>query len=368
MIVSSTVGKKGINYSLNTLKCIAILAVICIHACICNLGPVGFGIDFISRFAVPTFFLISGFYSLYADKNYAMKKYKARSIRLIYLIIISNVLYIVFFSLTQPDYNLWSLFNLDSFMDYILFNIAPGAYHLWFLQALLYCYLFFWAITKLNIRPNRFYVLIPVLLAVNLFLGEFYTLSGNHVHYMYYRNFLFTGLPFFLLGFYIHDRHEMIGEFFSMQASIIFIIASFAVILFELSFITQLVDLSLGSLLLSVALFILCVNNPGANVKVVSWIGGNLYTSMYILHLMVIKWINSVVDLSFLGIFMVFVYFICSALLCYAVHEVKQYVFNQNTASSVNVGSADSRRESAEEMESRIRAEIMEELESGKRK
>ena len=69
----------AINHSLNFLKFMAIFAVVCIH---CGVFPIGgtknLIIDAVSRFAVPVFFLISGFYSYYDDNSKALDKYKKR--------------------------------------------------------------------------------------------------------------------------------------------------------------------------------------------------------------------------------------------------------------------------------------------------
>lgn len=318
--------KREINYSLNTLKFFAIFAVLCLHSGFLAFGRLGYGVDLVSRFAIPVFFLISGFYSMYQDENYALEKYKTRIIRLIYLIIISNAIYIVFFILTKSNFDVWGLFTLDSCWNYIIFNVSPGTFHLWFLQALLYCYIFFWIIIKLNVNPRKLYFLIPLLIAFNLIFGEYFLMNGIEIPRMYYRNFLLTGLPFFLLGFFIRDRQEKIKELFSNKTAFCCLVVILGIIILEWSLLSIKVELSLGTALLAVLLFILCVNNPDVNIKFLTWIGGNLYALMYILQILVIKGLNLVVDLSFLGIFTVFVYFICTLILSYAVYVAKQFV------------------------------------------
>ena len=75
----------------------AIFAVVCIH---CGVFPIGgtknLIIDAVSRFAVPVFFLISGFYSYYDDNSKTLDKYKKRMIKLIKLLIIGNILYLLY--------------------------------------------------------------------------------------------------------------------------------------------------------------------------------------------------------------------------------------------------------------------------------
>ena len=74
--VSRELSSKEINHSLNALKCLAIFAVICIHCDIYSIGLKGQMIVSFSRFAVPLFFLISGFYSYIDDDIEAISKYK----------------------------------------------------------------------------------------------------------------------------------------------------------------------------------------------------------------------------------------------------------------------------------------------------
>lgn len=323
--------KKAINYSINALKCIAIFAVIIIH---CRLyrweGDFGKILDTISRFAVPVFFLISGFYSFYTDENYALKKYEKRIVRLIILIIVSNLFYILSYWIADPNFNLMTLFTFEKIISYIFFNVAPSpGYHLWFLQALLYCYLFFWIMTKLEMDMTQGYFVIPLLLSIALIYSELFVLMGIKIDFSHYRNFLYMGLPIFYLGYYIHDKQDKIKEI-SNRLIILAIIISIFLTLVESIIIPGKMDLSLASLLLAISLFILCVNNPNHDIPVVSWIGGNLYTSMYILHLWVIKFVLTWLKID-LGYINLIIYFAVTSSLSFVIYVIKQaLITNKN--------------------------------------
>lgn len=316
--------KRGINYSINALKCLAIFAVIIIH---CGLyrweGDLGKILDTVSRFAVPVFFLISGFFSFYLDRNYALGKYKKRIFRLIILIIISNLFYIVFYSIADPNYNVMSIFTFENFINYIVFNAAPSpGYHLWFLQALLYCYIFFWIMAKLEMDMTKGYFVIPVLLLIALIYSELFIYMGIKIDVSHYRNFLYVGLPIFYLGYYIHDKEEKIKEISNLYI-ILAIVISIIFTLVESYIIPAKMEISLASLLLAVSLFILCVNNPNYDIPIASWIGGNLYTSMYILHLWVIKFTLNWLKIDF-GYFNLILYFVVTAILSLVIYVIKQ--------------------------------------------
>ncbi|MBQ6099363.1 MAG: acyltransferase [Methanobrevibacter sp.] len=281
-----------INYSLNIIKCIAIFAVICIHCRFYHVSSVGSVIDAISRFAVPIFFLISGFFSYYENEDYALSKYRMRIIRLVKIYIVANLAYIIFFLLIGKLTGLndvISLFSLDSIFGYIIFNLTPGADFLWFISALLYCYILFYIIRKLNFNINSLYVYIPIFLIGNLLLGELSQFLGLTIDFEIYRNFLFMGLPFFTLGYFIHDNKENVTGVLSNSNLIAIMILSLIFTTIE-TLVVGKHDLYFGIIIFVVCLFIWCVKNPNKlNFKITGWIGKNLYAIMYILHLMVLE-------------------------------------------------------------------------------
>ena len=291
---------KKINYSMNVIKCLAIFAVICLHCQIYKLGNFGLAVDGVSRFAVPFFFLISGFYSFYLDDNYSIKKYKTRIIRLLKLIVIANAVYMIYFLITMPNYDIVAIFNINSCINYLLYNISPTAGALWFLQALLYCYILFLVLKILNINVNKLYYLIPILLIINIILGEFSTFTGLTINKVYYRNFLFMGLPFFTLGYMIHDKENKINKIFSNKITILLVIVTLIIAIVEVLLYQNIQDLFLGTILFTTALFIYCVNNPDTlNFKITGWIGSNLYVSMYVLHTLIILIITPYLNFNY---------------------------------------------------------------------
>ena len=138
--------EKHINNTLNVFKCVAVFSVICIHCGLYHVGFKGIVIDSLSRFSIPFFFLISGFYSYYENSNKAMAKYEMRIKRLIKLLIFANIVYIIYF-LFNPNFNLISylisMFSVKNLFNLLIFNIFPVLQPLWFILALLYCYILF---------------------------------------------------------------------------------------------------------------------------------------------------------------------------------------------------------------------------------
>lgn len=311
--------KKSINYSINSLKFIAIFSVIAIHCINVNGMQEKFEILLgLMRFAVPVFFLISGFYSYYENNEKALQKYKTRIIRLLKLIIASNIFYII---TTPKFYNLMNystIFNFKSILACLIFNLPLIKGHLWFLDALLYCYILVFILSKVKINLNKFYFIIPLLLIVNLSLGEISSIIGISIEYFYYRNFIFTGLPFFMIGYLIHDKLDFIENNISNKFILLTLLPICGLTIIESTY--AITDLYLGTILFSTMIFIWCILNPNKlNFKITNLIGGKLYGYIYILHIFVV--FTLLKDLSInLGWFNPILVFTVTTILSYLVY------------------------------------------------
>jgi len=301
---------KKINTSLNVMKCVAVFAVIVIHTMVLyDHGKFDKMIISTSRFAVPFFFLISGFYSYYTSNEYAGVKYKNRIIRLLKLIIISGALFFTYkFITTGSIFQAIPNLNISSIINIFIFNISPFTDPLWFLQALLYCYLIFYILNKYKFKISKLYLLIPILLAGCLLLGVGSHLLDLNIHKMYYRNFLFMGLPFFLMGYLIHDKQDKIDNI-SNKLLVLGIFSFILVTLFEPVITKAYCDLYLGSAILAILIMIWCVKNPQKlNFKIMAWIGGSLYAQMYIIHILVIQIFKNQLHFGMFDPFIVFIF------------------------------------------------------------
>lgn len=87
----------------------------------------------------------------------------------------------------------------------MLFNESPFGYHLWYLGAILYVLLIIYLADKMNCR-NLLYVFTPFLLMGDIFLGKYSMLFfGRSFPFIWVRNFLFVGLPYFCIGMIIRN-------------------------------------------------------------------------------------------------------------------------------------------------------------------
>lgn len=320
---------RKINISLNVIKCVAVFGVICIHCNLDSEGTFGLMVDGISRFAVPFFFLISGFYSYFGDDvNKALYKYKTRIIKLIKLLIVSNLVYFIYFVGFTHHYksfaDIISIVDINNIIGYILFNRSPTGVHLWFIESLIYCYIIYYILSKLNIDCNRLYKWIPVLLVSCIVLEELLPIFGIKVPIAFYRNFLFIGLPFFALGYLIHDKEDLLINKYSDTFLIELMIFGCLLSILEVLLFGKL-NLFIGTIILSIGIFLWGVKNPEKlKLGLFAFIGGNLYTSMYVLHVIVKRSIKFP-----LGYFKPFVVFIITAIISYIIYliikKLKEY-------------------------------------------
>lgn len=197
------------NDCLNVWKGIAAFAVVLIH---CTLpGVPGEIIKGIARFAVPLFFLISGYFA-YGREDAVLRR---REIHILRLYVGAVAVYYLWaairYFLSQRTF---AQMGAELFpdggrtvSDLLFFNRTAMAPHLWFMGTLVYCYLFYRLLARKRLE-ERAYLLIPVLLAANLFLGEGRGLTGIAVPVRWIRSFWLTGFPFFLWGSWFACREK----------------------------------------------------------------------------------------------------------------------------------------------------------------
>ena len=205
--------KKQRNYSLDLLKFISSFLIVCIHFKIS--GKTGELITIIARFAVPVFFMVSGYYSYNDDEHHI----KNKILNILKLYFFAFVIYFCYNVATkmlsgQVREALWyvsTYLRPRYVLPAILFNESNTAMHLWFLGSLLYSYLIQWCVVKFKIKDNIVYILSCALLLIHIALGIGLSVIGIETpdfltkNYML-RNFLFMGFPLFTLGQFIRKK------------------------------------------------------------------------------------------------------------------------------------------------------------------
>ena len=160
-------------------------------------------IDSLATFAVPVFFMITGYFYSSAQKH---RREGAQIKKVAGLLLLSNLLYFVWKIVkcilqheSIGEY-LCSLRNLKPWLEFVFLNESVFSGHLWYLGALLYVLVIILLVDKYSNR-KKLYKFIPLLLTVNVLFGSYSVLTvGVRLPHIWTRNFLLCGLPFFLLG------------------------------------------------------------------------------------------------------------------------------------------------------------------------
>ncbi len=198
------------NYYLDFVKGIACICVVFMH---CEFpGRLGIIVQTVSRFCVPFFFMVSGFFCFGND----LKRIQRKTLRILIITASASLFYLVIaFSKHLLGLVELSKISIKDIGLFVFFNNPVLiAEHLWFLFALLYDYCLFGIITK--IKSIKFaHVLIPVLAISYVFLAQGAVIFGIHIPKLLYRNWLIEGFTFFMLGHWLHtteDKARRIGE------------------------------------------------------------------------------------------------------------------------------------------------------------
>lgn len=276
------------NKVLDAAKAIAAYSIVLLH--IRFPGKTGELINALARFAVPFFFLISGYYCFKSREEDVLKKMPGKVRHILLLIGVSYPFYIIWGciqgTIEGKDVigwlrNMITPVHIEEFFRYNCSSTVRS--HLWFLPALLYCYLIFWLIAKFRVYTFA-YFFIPILLVCHLWMDEGRFLFGTTFRVMEFRNYLYTGMPFFLLGHLIHSRQDILTKRISKQNCLILILLGTALTAVEFFQIGRM-ELYVGSIFLSVGIFLYAVSFSDLKVPGVLEKVGEKYTfSIYVLH------------------------------------------------------------------------------------
>ena len=210
------------NMYLDYIKGLTCICVVFIH---CQFpGTFGVLIGGIIKFAVPIFFMVSGYYAAKNNTYHAKRKI----VNIIKLAVTSELLYLCFElikivakSESVVEY-LKEEFSVVSIVSLLIFNKPITSSHLWFLYALIYCYITLWIFRKLTLPKHLLNTFVIIGHVVFLMLGEGLTLLGhpcqfdvNILDFSYsftpYNLFLFRALPYFLMGYIFREQNIRIS-------------------------------------------------------------------------------------------------------------------------------------------------------------
>jgi surface polysaccharide O-acyltransferase-like enzyme len=291
------------NNGLDLLKTICAFMIICVHAPFP--GLLGDIFTPLARIAVPVFFMITGYYYSLTKER---KKEKKQIIKVLKLFLSANVLY-VFWSLVKVVMNgdsitafIGDVFSIKTILGFLVFNESPFGGHLWYLGAILYV-LVVVSIFEKKWDRKKLYPLIPVLLLLDLVLGKYsLVLLGTEIPYIFIRNFICVGLPYFLIGDMLNTRNSKIKPVNGLLLTVAFAITTLIerglLVYFNVNANR---DHYISTTFLAIVVFLLAVqfNSKSDNkcFKALCYTGERLSTSIYILHPIFIMIVDKMVKI-----------------------------------------------------------------------
>lgn len=295
---------KGANRSneINLLKLAAVILVVLIHDRLP--GGAGTVVRGTASAAVPVFFMISGYFSCGCDPETIRK----RAARMFSLLVVANVIY--FFwdisveILSGHSVGGWfkETCSVRKILVFLLLNESSLRGHLWFLGALLYAYLCLLCLMRVQkgklfekIGKNRQNVLLMLsgfLLLINLIGGELLTQFGKDIQIPYIRNWLFAGVPFFGIGYWIHSKETWIRQTSGRKKTVILFVILIGLNIVEVSLVRP-GELYVTTIPAAVTAFLLALLYQGrARSRLLLW-GGKIADRyglwIYIFQIIVIK-------------------------------------------------------------------------------
>lgn len=287
--------------SLDILKCLCAFGVIGIHRGFP--GITGTSTKLLFRCAVPLFFIISGFF--YCD-ILAQNREKQQILKVFRLTLEANFFYLCW-GLGQVLYEgkglagvaaqLKSWFRPDNIRDFLLANESPLKLHLWYLSAFLYVLIFAAYLSKKK-RMWILEVLTPFLLAGDWIFGKYSLYLWNReINYVYVRNYLFVGIPFFTIGYLIGCRREWLLKklnVFWMGLFFLGLVFFYQMSAKEHAFLQEAEaeaerEHYIGTTCMAICIFFLFLTwekyrRSRILLKPIAWIGKRYSTLIYILH------------------------------------------------------------------------------------
>lgn len=295
--------KENRNDCIDTIKGLACIAVVLIHYNWSN--DFGVFVKAISRFAVPFFFFVSGYYLLDSNLEIASNNVKRKIKNIISMTLRSAIVYMIFCVIWNllMDNN-WSLLafikekiTLARILKLFLTN-DPFVYaHFWYLLALVYNYLFIYFVG--NRIKDWWYLIFAMILMMGfsllvsftgiLDLENYYPIFNTGQYIVLSNLFVFRALPFFLFGIFVRKKKQTIEKIKINKLDCIILIIFGSLIAFFEDQLFGVAQFYVGSYIVVISLILISIVYPNSKIEFLKQIGNKLSMYIYIYHILVGK-------------------------------------------------------------------------------
>lgn len=301
------------NSNIDIVKGIACIAVIIIHYNIPNRYR-GVIIKTACRFAVPFFFFVSGYYLLTREGKLDRRSVMRKLRHIFSLLTTASAFYFIYTVLFNMKYaRSWNvkaytlkLMTKGKIVKFFVSN-DPFVYsHLWFLLALIYCYLLvllFCFLSRKETCSAAYCLCLSLFLLIGYTcLGEFgkffipgsFPISGSDAKVMTCNIFIFRGFAPFLLGTAVRLYRDKLTSERIKPYEWLLLIAGLVISEIE-RYYTREAQMYIGTYLVLFVLIKFSLSNEkrtGIAARTLGYVGRNLSTDVYIYHIAVGKLIQ----------------------------------------------------------------------------
>ena len=289
------------NSYIDFFKGISCIAVILIH---CRFpGIVGGTFRAIARFAVPFFFSVSGYFLYASDQYLSIQTVRVRLKKTITLLVSAELFYVLYYivinvCISRVSFNaILENFTMSKLMRLIIDN-SPMLYpHLWYVFALIYCYVFIAFIEFNGHRWRNLYCIIAF--GYYILFSEILPKFGIYDTFTSWQisihnTFFVRALPFVFLGAIIREYENEIRKvsISPIRAYVCFFTLCLTSVFERLLFSDSGVYLS--SIALVLLFWIVSINKICRVNESIAFIGNRLSTTVYIVHIAVMNTLDMV--------------------------------------------------------------------------
>ena len=290
------------NNCVDILRIVSAFCIISLHNFSGSGHPFGEELTAMARFAVPLFFMISGYFAAAFDRGRRVKQIK----KLLFLTAASNIGYFLYRMLDAatgrylPGF-FAEKFTWDAFWTFFWSGESSVAGHLWFLSALLYVVILDHLLLSRLEKLRHGRAIVAAIAVVLLVAGlSYYHINTTVLHrelpYQNYRNFFFMGTPFYLFGKLLRGS-RLLEIKLNVPVLAVLLLALFGTCLGEY-WLLGVKEIYLSSIVTAFVLLIFALQHPmehaGRGAKALAAAGRKYALPVYVVHMFMLDKVRGV--------------------------------------------------------------------------
>ena len=248
----------------------------------------------IFRIAVPIFFILAGYFT-FGKSIEKLKKAILKDLKILLIGIFAYFCWEVFFYFKEGTLTKFlkeDVFSFENLKRFIIFNEPKIGGHLWFISALLYCKIIYFLYKKYirnSVKVES--ITVVVLISIGTIFAEIIPiLYGQRPikELCYYRNFLFLGLPYFLIGTMLRNinikENQKTYVFYTIISTFFYFLETY--IIYKLKNELTL-EYYFSGIFLSISIILISISykNKISEENILAEIGRNYSIYIYIVHI-----------------------------------------------------------------------------------